>query len=645
MKYLETYYTASKLKSGFGFFDYSLSLREDELTEIEKYGEYRSILKIDNPTKEEIQELYPINIVFYRLRANSNSTVLMYSNYTGRTNHTPDRFGNFFTHSLIIESNSISFSLRNFFNTFPFKKNLPIEEDQNYKQNLGVKTLDESFLVLNENEDFTYFCNFLNLNKNRIKHFLEIINYIFNFKILDEKGQNISIVAEKDSLQDWVLSINYFLPKDLAHKISFASYVKSPENYPFKITGLLPDSNFSSLDPKYFKVFDTNKEAVKDVQNCEYAELINEAIIKNNFELFQEIRTEIEHTPYRSVNQKLGKYIFLHNCHKENDISQYKRLFHSFDDDDITKYLKALTEHKKSGLIDKSLYYTFEQKINRLNWQQATDEFFNIYSKFIAPCSLLFSTTRQVLDVLVCSINSFDRINVYKKLLIKSEFNIEDQELLSSYLSEIDNHYHDLESRLADDNDFIDSLISKYRPALDKDQYQNIQKFMTYKELINLADNAISLKDITKYSKQIQELKHKSKIKFFQKLMNNQEMLQIGRFESFLPLKTEIKKYLDESENQFWREFFMSNKEYDKKEDTKFHTLNYLKKKFVSEVFLSEDINEELLSFLDFYNDYEIKWIEEDIQNSNNTNEALNRFKDYIRTKKSRSSWEFFKRQ
>lgn len=644
MRYLESYYTASIHKGGFDFLDHSPQLSMEELKELQKNGNYSIILNSNQPTTEEIEELCPINVAYFNLKSNPNRSVLISSRYIGRSNHTPDRYGNYFTHSIIIESNKISISLRNFFNTFPFKKNLSIKEDQNYQKNLGINSLDESFLVHQENEDFKYFCNFLNFNENRIKCFLVIINYIFNFKILDEKGQNISIVAEKDNLQDWVLAINFFLPKDLANKISFASYVKSPENYPFKITGLLPDSNFSSLDPKYFKVFDSTQESVKDVQNCEYAELIYEAFSKNNFELFQEVRTEIEHTPYSSVNQKLGKYIFLLNCHSENDISQYKKYYHSFTEDEITKYLTTLKEHNKISLIDKSLYYTFEQKINRLNWEQATDEFFDFHSKYIVPHSLSFSTTRQVLDVLVCSINSFDRINVYKKLLLELKFNIEDTELLNSYLTEIDNHYQDLESRLADDNDFIDSLISKYYSAFDKNQYQNIQKFMTYKELINLADNDISMKDISKYSGQIQELKPKNKIKIFLKLMNNHELLQIGKFESFLPLKTEIKKYLVENENLFWENFFMSNNEYDKNKNSKFHTLNYLKKKFVSELFQSEDINEELLSGLDFFDDYELTWIEEDIQNSNSTSETLNRFKDYVKNKKPRSSWGFFKR-
>ena len=51
-----------------------------------------------------------------------NRFVYLHSKYTGRANHTPDRFGHFFSHSVILKDVQRDFPALHFFNQFNLKK-------------------------------------------------------------------------------------------------------------------------------------------------------------------------------------------------------------------------------------------------------------------------------------------------------------------------------------------------------------------------------------------------------------------------------------------------------------------------------------------------------------------------------------------
>ena len=173
-KYFESYQTASIYKGGFFIFDSSPSLTKDELSEIERIGSYEVFdNNFGNLDEEMIKEVYPICIAYYSLKSFPNRKILIRSNYTGATNHTPDRPGNFFTHAVIFESNKLDFSFKQFFEHFKWKKILTIEEDKSYKPNLnkGEYTYEDN--IQNKEVEFKYFSDFLDYSV-RIQLFIKV---------------------------------------------------------------------------------------------------------------------------------------------------------------------------------------------------------------------------------------------------------------------------------------------------------------------------------------------------------------------------------------------------------------------------------------------------------------------------------------
>ena len=114
----EHYYTTSKFKNGLFTLDQAKFLNADEVDALEKSGVYQTASGLNNnPTDEEINSDFPITFAFYKLPS-SGRFVYLRSQYTGRANHTPDRFGNFFSHSVILKESQPASPASFFFNQF-----------------------------------------------------------------------------------------------------------------------------------------------------------------------------------------------------------------------------------------------------------------------------------------------------------------------------------------------------------------------------------------------------------------------------------------------------------------------------------------------------------------------------------------------
>ncbi|MBC8755992.1 hypothetical protein H2O64_15040 [Kordia sp. YSTF-M3] len=632
MNYFETYHTASKHKNGFFVFDASPELSRDEIDEIEKLGTYHTISNIDNSSIEHTQNNYPENISYYKLKTKPCRKIFICSNYTGRTNHTPDRFGNFFSHGIIFEASELHFSFRNFFNHFNFKKEFSLEEDINYSPKLSVGNYFHNSDVIVAKEDFNHFCDFLNTDLNRKRHFSAIIDEIFTFKIL-EKGKNISIIADKEQLQDWILSINFFLPKDLSDQITFATYVNTPKNYPFKLTGILPESNTSILEELYFHIFDTRVN--KEYSLCfNYTELISKIIQESNYDEWKSLNEELRNVKFSLVNSHLKKYKFIQNAHLEPDLENYKELKDSFTEIDTTKYYQNLY-NKQLDIYLKSSNFDLEKQLNTArNYKEALSIFFSHFTFFYEEKIKVSNDVIPLIDFFIKTLPKHDKIKALKEILLSDQIKIEDQVWLHKTFKVVDIGLENFIENNDENILLIPELVEKYDLKNPKIENENIKRFMTFKTLIKAAQENDLLSQIKKVEKELDSLKDKEKIRLFMVAFNHDTSFLKSNFKNFKEQRKLISQYLHKEEGMFWSAFFEKNEEFNAKGDYNYHSLSYLKKIFISEFFLLQLKDYDLIKNLDISDEYFFRWIRERINEFTNNKIILTNYIDYYQQKK-----------
>lgn len=635
MKIQETYYAASILKGGFEFIDHSFDLTKEELKEIQQFGEYSTVFYLDNPSEVQIKNLYPTNKAWLRLRCSPEKIVLLNSVYTGNVNHTPNRPGNFFTHTIVIDKKNISdsFSKINVLRTYNFKERFSVDEDKIFEPKLSKNNSETEFQNLNtgsEEFNFHQFSNFLNKDSN-LNIFISILDYVFTFKIFDQ-GQNISIISTKDQLEDWIFSIFYFLPKRMQELLPFATYVHTPDKYPFKITGLLEESKHQRLKSDYFKVFLTSK-SVELVETNNYISVIKDIIIDKDYDKWVALKKEIEGLDYKRIERHLEKFIFIGNCHLETDISKFKEYFSSFSEIEFDKYFTLSASNQ--SVFKESIIYKLNQELEN---SRDKNENLNVFEK-----NLLYILNSDNLNSINDFVSSFlskisrqDKLFFVTYILQHKNIDISGSEVLKDCLCELNNETVNFSSISIEKEEMLRIINEKY--ALNNDNCQNIIGFMKYKEILHNLDKSNILQNLVLQKADIQSLKTKDQISLLITAVNSSNLFLKEENLSFIEIKAVIIEILGDEQHTFWKTFFNSNKEYSK--NLKKYTLEYLKKILVSEVFLKQS-DTLILKEIEFKNDYDLKWIKEQIENSTNDENILLSFNKYVEVNNNikRSIW------
>ena len=280
----EHYYTTSKFKNGLHTLDNSKFLSADEVDSLEKSGVYQTAYGLNNnPTDEEIETNFPVNIAFYKLPNQPNRFVYLHSKYTGRANHTPDRFGNFFSHSVILKDVQPDFPAIHFFNQFNFKKVFTLQEDEIFKPSLEEREIQVDIKLLSQT--FFSFCNFFT-KENNLEIFANVIDIIVN-GVLNTKGSGITICGEKERIMEIISAVNFCLPQHIANKLSFATYVNNPSRYPFQLTGIIPECGITNLDSRYYTLI--NVTSILNYQpKHDYTKFLVNVINENSDSSFEQ---------------------------------------------------------------------------------------------------------------------------------------------------------------------------------------------------------------------------------------------------------------------------------------------------------------------------------------------------------------------
>ena len=251
MSFEQTYYTSCENGlgdgKGFQFKAVSAGIEPLLLAQIEPLGLYEPPLSFPSqPTPEELKQ-FPISLSFQTL--DDGSAILGQAKYVG-TDYT-NRYGNFFSHSLVSQSPHSDFSQQN--------KLLPI---QTWRSEFWVETEEttsELPVVSNifpgveiNHESVVSFLN----DPVRRKIFPDFLTAVVEAL---KTNRRIIIVDDNENIAFWIAAASYALPYHFVMKLTFNTYVRDPYLTRALIAGTTDDTTFNfanhEIEHQFF-VFD-----------------------------------------------------------------------------------------------------------------------------------------------------------------------------------------------------------------------------------------------------------------------------------------------------------------------------------------------------------------------------------------------------
>lgn len=634
LKFKEHYFTSSKYKGGFFTLDNSPDLRKEEIVELEKKGLYNPAIKLpSSPSESEIEQLFPVNQSFFRLKS-SGRYVFLHSKYTGKTNHSIDRYGNFFSHSLILCEGEPSFPVKFIFDKAKtiFKESFNLDEDTSYAPRLNT---DPSISF--ENSDFTneelfrHFQKFLISDTSRLNTMARVFDLILEGKI-SRPGYNITICDKKENLTELILGVNYFLPRLLANRVSFATYVDNPDstNYPFEITGVIPECGIERLPEQYFNlVTTTTLSGYNPVQS--YSKLLLEIISFGQYGDWKNLLKEVEEFEVIELNQKLNApasfIAFKTNIHnRKGTVSEFKTLLSQVTASKADE-LKDFTIKNNSALF---LEYVLSEvdKITSDNFSSVSkkfDSFLVLYREYFEGSSFFNE------DLFFQFVESFrDKFSGLEKSKV-SLFILSNLNCLHPPLKNINDVFESADLFFDDEaisfEEKLSAIQGLFKYKIRDNQNDKIRSIMSYKkydELKALAIKGSLYSHWGKYKADLLNLKEGDRISLLILCFN--PTLTKGEYHKYFQnMLAMVETVLPENQKLFWQKFFDRNNNYNKENSLNYCSLNYLKRKFVSYLFL-KNINKIEVILETQFDEQSVKWIQEDIIEQTTNPDLIEKF-------------------
>lgn len=380
MEFSRHFFTASRRKGGFYTFAQTQDLDEDFLQSkiiSRSLLSYSKPSNMEEPKNQEDLVNYPVSHRFYVIEgARFFSTI----HYTGRSNHTPNRFGNYFADTIIANnSEKPDFENATPFNIFNFEKidwikSVQIESENeisDYLEKLEVPFKESTqHLMLNKIIEIIFFST--NFEK-QISTLSLLLNTILE-EALNRPRKKIIIYGNELEIRRWVLISTGLFSSEFLQFISFTTYFNDPVYSPFFINGLIPESGISPTslekDGEKYKVILLDSPSQQNISyGNEYVQLICTLIEQKDVEEIAELLNEdydsFGVTQLDSSLNRVAKFRIILDKIKPGDIN-FREVFTEFEN---------LRDSLPQGVnIDPKKVILFE-KAARVN-PGALDEFF-----------------------------------------------------------------------------------------------------------------------------------------------------------------------------------------------------------------------------------------------------------------------------
>ena len=150
-----------------------------------------------------------------------------------------------------------SVPLPELFDGLPFRKSLTIDEERQFEK--PVESFE--FIPGDAITAIAECAGFLQENKSCKNILLNMLDDIMD-GWLNTKGHNITVCAPSEEIcRKLFFSLYTIVPSFLMNQYSFATYTSNPVSVPFQICGVIRECDVSGLDPKYFKLYDVEKQS------------------------------------------------------------------------------------------------------------------------------------------------------------------------------------------------------------------------------------------------------------------------------------------------------------------------------------------------------------------------------------------------
>lgn len=618
-QFLQHYYTASIQTNGFGVLDHAKDLEFEELEELQERGEYTvaSGLSVDTHSGIDLNK-HPENKAFFRLEK-SNRYVFLNSVYTGYLNHTPDRPGNFFSHSYVLVNPELELPAKRYLSALNFRKSLSVEEDENYVSTLqNPIELEIKFSREEEVGLFQEVCEFFKCHPKGVQILSLVVDIIVAEQIFS-RGKNLSICDEKNNLTPLITGLHFLIPPSLSKNVSFATYVNNPNSYSFNITGVIPECNLDSLNNEYVTLVNRFNISEDYLPKEQFTQLLVNAISESNYENWKSLCEDIESFPVEQLGPEL------------NQVGEFSGLISNMGTVSLEKFLNMYKEVNKDKqeqmlkeaiLKNHALAYDFlSSELDRymnttIQFENQWSEFMKIYeSRFVPNIDFHEACFPQFAVSFHESVFSGNKGKSALKILMecdcasKSMKGLRDDLLLASE-DYLDESFLPLEEKC--------SIVGDLSKIIDDSELsdENIPTIMRLKSVSELKEEAAKgqlIRSFNKYKKHLLGFKESEQIKILSLALAGEFKKPFsGNFGKYLSISKEI---FGDSHGIFWEYFFrQSNNDYNPENSLDVHSLSYLKKLFIAKNYVDEHYDSELIKSIPLKDQNEFDWIEEYIR-------------------------------
>lgn len=546
-------YAATQRCGGFGVFYQSRDLAEltgKMMDTINKNANYNvSDVLRNNP---------PINFAFYSIDDQGTKTAaLLRSKYTGAANHTPERAGNFLTHTVVFDNTLENYRLPSLFRAIPFLDSLTIEEEQTFTPPL--ETLD--YVQHRGNQALADALQFICQDMRRLSVLLQIIDDIMK-GWLETRGHSIVICTPtNDECCRLIFALYTILPPPVINQYSFATYIYNPANVPFQLCGVVPGCIFTGLDPEYFKVYDVNDQFVNYAPRHKFTSILKKLIINQDIEWLAGLDKVFSDYNVKSLG-KQAEIPFEIEEFKDNvfskDISEMYRILGFFSPsqaqikDDLIRvvrdnnpnlYLEYLTNemrgHVRPGNM---LFETIEYYLKKVS-EVANDR------KVLSFYQEMEKNIPQIYDKATISANLLQSDTEYIKRLVQTNF-----ELRNHLFRRVESEWGKMSSSLQ--NEFASHFWEEIRNG----NYPNIQLWLQKKQVYDDIRQGRFLDNFESYQQLWATLQESDKMMFIRGAIDNKNFS--GRMsESLLLDITHLVARCFNNPAIFWNDYFSLDNE------------------------------------------------------------------------------------
>lgn len=623
------YFTASQHRNGFFAIDHSPFLSKEEIVQLDATCLYSPPSALPGaPSDEVIASSFPIALCFYRLA--SGKYVYLHAAYTGRTNHSPDRYGNFFAHSIILKDETPSFPAALLFQQAQFKRSLSIEEDATYSPHLAERQLALDTSSAQLQAAFNLWLGQAQSDPT----FLPVVSQVFDLVASGyflTRGKKLTICDTKEKVSDLILAVNFLLPQSVSNQLTFATYVSNPSGHPFQLTGVIPECQVGVLDASQHVLIDAPTSHHHEPKQ-EYTKRLLDILLDTTgkaFERWTKYSSDVEEWAQGKTGLLLNAPAVFHDfigamrSKSLTDVDEMIRM--DLPAAKLQELRAAMLEHNPQLYLD---YLSRELRSalgKAYSYTERCEAFLRLYTEHFASHERF---RREHL-------NSFAEIfreelrsdKNAASVFILLNCNCADllvQRWLVEKMHDADNWFDDDGVKLEEKLDAIIPLNDRYR--LDDPQFATITNIMRIKSLHEIhqaAEQGDLFKFVAKNRSQLQGLKDAQKDAAFVRALNSEN--KKGRFDlSFAKYLRVIQEFFPGRETEFWQIFFERNSDHPKDDFTK-HSLDYLKRKFVVSIFMSEGHQFGLIEKLNLEAN-SVRWIEDEIRETSRKDSIVKDF-------------------